>query len=146
VLVHGASGSVGTAAAQIAKNLQAHVASVTSTSHVQRLNELGADVVIDYTKGEYWRSAEKYDLIFDAVGKTSYRVAREVLRTDGVYMSVISSGHAGSKPADLDLIRDMVESGSYDSVIDECYNLEDMVTAQEYVETGHKLGNVVVRM
>ena len=146
VLVYGASGSVGTAAVQIAKNLQAHVTAVTSTSHVQRMQELGADVVINYTKEEYWRSAEKYDLIFDAVGKTSYPVAKEILRPDGAYMSVISSGHADSKPPDLDLIRDMVESGSYDSAIDACYDLEDMVAAQKYVETGHKFGNVVVRI
>jgi NADPH:quinone reductase-like Zn-dependent oxidoreductase len=146
VLIFGASGSVGTAAVQIAKNLQADVTAVTSTSHVQRLGELGADAVIDYTKEEYWRSAEKYDLIFDAVGKTSLPVAKEVLGPDGVYMSVMSSGHADPKPADLDLIRDMVESGSYDSVIDECHSMEDMVAAQKYVETGHKFGNVVVRM
>jgi NADPH:quinone reductase-like Zn-dependent oxidoreductase len=113
---------------------------------MQRLSELGADVVINYTREEYWRSAEQYDLIFDAVGKTSLRVAREVLGPDGAYMSVMSSGHADPKPADLDLIRDMVESGSYDSVIDECYSMEDMVAAQSYVETGHKFGNVLVRM
>jgi NADPH:quinone reductase-like Zn-dependent oxidoreductase len=146
VLVFGASGSVGTAAVQIAKNLQAYVTAVTSTSHVQRLGELGADAVIDYMKEDYWRSAEKYDLIFDAVGRTSHRVAKEVLRSDGAYMSVMSSGHADPRPADLDSIRDMVESGRYDSVIDRCYDMEDMVAAQNYVETGHKFGNVVVRM
>jgi alcohol dehydrogenase len=145
VLVFGASGSVGTAAVQVAKNLHADVTAVTSTSHVRRLGELGADAVIDYTKDEYWRGAEKYDLIFDAVGKTSLRVAREVLRPDGAYVSV-SSGHSDPRPADLNLIRDTVESGSYDSVIDEIYRMEDMVAAQKYVETGHKFGNVVVRM
>ena len=67
-------------------------------------------------------------------------------RVERAYMSVMSSGHADPKPADLDLMRDLVESGSHDSVIDECFRMEDMVAAHTYVETGHKFGNVVVRM
>lgn len=146
MLVFGASGSVGTAAVQIAKNMQTNVTAVSSASHIKRLADLGADEVIDYTRKDYWRSEERYDLIFDAVGKTDRRVADKALRPNGVFVSVMSSGHAHPRPEDLDLIGSMVQSGSYQSVIDSCYDLGDMVAAHEYVETGHKFGNVVVRM
>ena len=164
VLIYGASGSVGTAAVQLAKHFGAHVTAVCSTANVELVKTLGADRVIDYTKVDYSASGETYDLIFDAVGKTSLADALRSLRENGSYLQAVSGpalliqmrwaamrgnktligGTATPTAEALRSLTELVEAGKIKAVIDRCYPLEQMVEAHRYVDQGHKKGNVVV--
>ncbi len=149
VLIVGASGSIGTTAVQLARHFGAKVTGVCSTANLELVKSLGAENVIDYTKEDYSKRSERYDLILDAVPqqvadrKSLKSQAENALTPDGKYIS-IDDGIAKTSYEDLVLIMDLAESGKFKPVIDRSYPLEQMVEAHRYVETGHKKGNVVI--
>lgn len=142
ILINGASGSVGSFAVQIAKHLGAHVTAVSSTSNLELVESLGANEVIDYTKQDFTRVDQTYDVIFDAVGKTSAKRVTGVLAEDGVF--VTTQTRRKETVEDLLAVRDLLEAGAVKPVIDRRYALEQIAEAHTYVEQGHKRGNVLV--
>jgi len=172
VLIVGASGSVGTAAVQLAKHFGTHVTGVCSTANVELVKSLGADQIVDYTKEDFAESGETYDVIFDTVGKSSFPGSLRSLKPDGYYllgavwkmswyvraawMSILNSlpgrragrkvvaGVSAETPEDLRFLAGLVEKGRLKPVIDRSYAMEQMVEAHRYVDKGHKKGNVVV--
>jgi NADPH:quinone reductase-like Zn-dependent oxidoreductase len=168
LVVYGASGSVGSAAVQLARNIGADVTAVCNTKNVQLVASLGADRVIDYTKEDFTRNGETYDAIFDAVGKHSFRRCRRSLEPSGIYVSTdlgfmwhlpllaLLTRWIGSRKAALGIakytkedvlfLKGLIEAGEYRAVIDRRYRLEDVIEATKYVETGQKTGNVVLTL
>jgi NADPH:quinone reductase-like Zn-dependent oxidoreductase len=167
VVVYGASGSIGTAAVQVAKHLGARVTAVCDTRHVELVRSLGADDVVDYLR-EDWTRRGTYDGVFDAVGKSSFRKARRALKPGAAYVSadlgfmwhgpvvILATRWLGSRKAKLGIaryrqedllrLRELVEADGYRPVIDRTYPLEEVVEAARYVETGQKTGNVVLTL
>jgi len=144
VLIYGASGSVGTFAVQIAKAYGAAVTGVCSTANTEMVQSLGAETVIDYTREDFSSTATRFDIIFDAVGKTSRSVCKKLLNHSGKFVSV--AGSAKSNPDDLMVLKGLIEAGKLKSVIDRMYTLDQIREAHTYVEGFHKKGNVVVRV
>lgn len=169
VLVNGASGTVGIAAIQIAKHLGADVTAVCSTAHLDVVETLGADAVIDYTTEDFTRGGRSYDVVFDAVGKTTYPRCKAVLAPAGMYLStVLTIGLVGrvlwtsvvgarramysatglrsvsERLAELGELIELIEAGQLTAVVDRSYQLEQIAQAHTYVEQGHKTGNVVI--
>ena len=168
VLVYGASGSVGTAAVQLAKYYGTRVTGVCSTTNLELVRSLGADHVIDYTREDFTKNGETYDIIYDTVGKTSFAKCKGSLTGEGTYLTTVptpgimlralwpaKTGRkvrflaagmrpAGEKVKDLVFLREMIEAGGFKAVIDRSYPLEEMADAHRYVEKGHKKGNVVI--
>ena len=147
VLIYGASGAIGTSAVQLARHLGAEVTGVCSTANVDLVQSLGATAVIDYTRDDFTRAGERYDVIFDAVGKRKSAQAMTnsaaVLAPGGVSMSVDDSFPRATK-ADLLLLTQLAVSGEFRPVIDRRYTLDEIVEAHRYVDQGHKKGNVIV--
>lgn len=166
VLSNGGSGSVGTFAVQLAKHFGAHVTGVCSTGNPEMVKAIGADQVIDYTKENLAHRGERYDIVFDTVGKASVADCVRALKQDGVYLtsaaglrhmlgrvwlSLTSSKQLVGETADhtvedLEFLRDLIEADEVKSVIDRCYALEEIADAHRYVQKGHKKGNVVIRV
>jgi len=144
VLIYGASGCVGTYSIQIAKHFDAQVTAVCSTKNIDLVKGLGADKVIDYTKEDFAESGEKYDIIFDAVGKITRTHSKKALAKSGVYIS--TKQIAKFNPHDLILLKGLYESGNLKSVIDRTYPMQSTAEAHRYVEAFHKKGNVVINV
>jgi NADPH:quinone reductase-like Zn-dependent oxidoreductase len=164
ILIYGASGAIGTAGVQLAKHFGADVTAVCSTKNLELVRSLGADRVIDYTHEDFTKNGKTYDVIFDAVGKHSFKRCRDSLKPGGVYLPTdgpinmllaILPARKGAKRVvfqippripkrDVLFLKELVEAGTYRPVIDRCYPLEDVVEATRYVETQQKVGNVVL--
>jgi NADPH:quinone reductase-like Zn-dependent oxidoreductase len=169
VLINGASGSVGTYAIQLARHFGAHVTGVCSTGNLELVRSLGAHQVIDYTREDFTSSGQTYDIIFDAVGVSSFARCKNTLAQGGVYVTTVptpafllqmlwtsrSRGKraafvapglrsANDKAKDLTFLKELSEAGKLRSVIDRSYRLDQIREAHRYVETGHKKGNVVI--
>jgi len=165
ILIYGASGSIGTAGVQLAKYYGAEVTAVCNTKNVEIVNSLGADEAIDYTKDDFTKNGETYDVIFDAVGKTSFLYCKNSLKRGGVYLETDLGflwqnlvfpllTKIGSKKVVLAIpkqnkenvlfLKEIIEAGKYRAVIDKRFSLEEIVEATNYVETGQKTGNVVL--
>ncbi|UYV51250.1 NAD(P)-dependent alcohol dehydrogenase [Priestia megaterium] len=144
VLIYGASGAVGTAAVQLASYYGAEVTGVCSAKNSELVKSLGADRVIDYQHEDFTKKEERYDLIFDAVGKITKNECKEALALNGRFVSVEGQGIAKVQTDDLLLLKKLMEEGQIKSVIDRCYSLDQIPAAHEYVETGRKIGNVAV--
>ncbi len=169
VLIYGASGSVGSTAVQIARYYGAEVTGVCSTGNLELVRSLGAHHVIDYRREDFTENGQTYDIIFDAVGKTTFSRCKNSLTEQGrfleagiklgIFLQVIRTAVFGKKKAliaatglrppherikDLELLRELIQEGAIKPVIDESYGLEDIAEAHGYVDQGHKIGNVVV--
>ena len=144
VLVYGASGSVGTYAVQLAKYFGAEVTGVCSAANLELIKSLGADFVIDYTKEDFAKNGQRYNFVFDAVGKISRSKAKGSLTENGVFLSTWGTGCM--EPNDLSTLSGLIEAGKLKVVVDRQYPLEQIVEAHRYVEAGHKKGNVVITL
>jgi len=142
VLIYGASGSVGSYAVQLAKYFGAEVTGVCSAANLELVKSIGADNVIDYTKEDYAQSGMFYDVIFDAVGKTSKSQGKRALKDKGSYLTINTP--TSEKTENLLLLKELCEAGDIKPVIDKCYALEQTSDAHRYSDTGHKKGNVVI--
>ena len=168
IVVYGASGSIGTAALQLAKVLGAHVTAVVDTRHVELARDLGADEVIDRMTTDFTRLGRRWDAIIDSVGKLTFSRCRGSLSPRGTYVSsdlgpfwqnpvlALVSPRTGGRhihfpiphyrKSDVEWFRDLLERGEYRAVIDRHYALDDILEATRYVETAQKTGNVVIRV
>jgi len=164
VLIIGAGGSIGTFAVQLARYFGAEVTGVDSAGKLDMLRSIGADHVIDYTREDFTKRAETYDVIFDVMGRSSFSGSIKSLKQNGRYLignpglgqiirgwwiSARSSqkviiGAGNQKTEDLIFLKELIEAGKIKSVIDRCYPLEQVPEAHRYVETGQKKGNVVI--
>nr|WP_206606441.1 NAD(P)-dependent alcohol dehydrogenase [Steroidobacter cummioxidans] len=164
VLIYGASGSVGTYAVQMAKHFGANVTAVCSTANVELTQSLGADAVIDYTADDFTTRPDRYDVVFDTVGKASFGDCMKVLKSGGSYLNCtpvlpsiqvmrakLSGAHKlilGEAPPEtaeaLDFIRELLEAGKIRVVVDRKYRFDEIVEAHRYVDQGRKKGNVVI--
>lgn len=167
-LVYGATGAIGSSAVQLLKHLGVRVTAVCNTKNVARIKSLGAEVVIDYQTQDFTKTAEKFDLIFDAVGKSSFGQCKPLLNKKGIYISTELGKHSeniflalitplgGGKKVlfpiptitkeDVMFFKELVEQGAYKPVIDRIYTLDQIVEAYKYVESGQKTGNVVLKI
>ena len=149
VLVYGASGAVGTNAVQLARSLfGAEVTGVCSTADLDLVKSLGAAHVLDYTRQDFTRQGQRYDVVFDAVAKFPAAQARQALKPGGIYLNVHRDSDR-AKPGQTRLqeileLKELLEAGHFKPVIDRVYALEQIVEAHRYVEQGHKKGNVVI--
>ncbi len=142
ILIYGASGSVGTFAIQLAKHYGAKVTAVCSTANIDLVKSLGADVVIDYTKQDFAQLDINFDVVFDAVGKTSKRLCKPLLKPTGEFITVKSSPK--NQEQDLLYLKELIEAEKLNTVIDRTYTLDEIREAHVYVESFRKKGNVSV--
>jgi NADPH:quinone reductase-like Zn-dependent oxidoreductase len=165
VLVYGATGAIGSAAVQLLKQFGAHVTAVCHTQYLERIKVLGADVVLDYTCQDYTQSGQTFDFVLDAVGKTSFGTCKPVLKPKGIYISTELGKHWENvwlplfapfmnkkvrfpiptiNQQDVAYFKQLAETGAFKPLLDKQFALDDIVEAYRYVETGMKVGNVVV--
>ena len=164
MLIYGASGAIGTAGVQLAKYFEADVTAVCNTKNVELVRSLGADRVIDYTQEDFTKNGETYDVIFDAVGKHSFKKCKSSLKAGGIYVATdgfrnfflaLWTSRIGDRKAifpipphytqkNVEFLKKLIEAGKFRAVIDRSYPLEDVVEATRYVETQQKTGNVVL--
>ena len=164
-LIVGASGSIGSYAVQLARHLGAQVTGVCSTPNVELVESLGAHHVIDYTRQNFAQSSTTYDVVFDTVGRSSFGLSKAVLAHSGVYVATtglvnyllawatrfrsdkrVITGMSVDKRAALPYLRTLIEAGELRIVIDRRFDLDEIVEAHRYVDSGRKRGNVVVRI
>jgi len=145
VLIYGASGSLGTYAIQLAKYFGAEVTGVCTTSNLDMVKSLGANHVIDYTKEDFSSIVERYDVIFDTVGKFPKSKYSKVLAPHGSFVT-IARLDSKERLENLLFVKELIEAGELKAVIDRCYPLELMAEAHRYVDAGHKRGNVVITL
>ena len=168
ILINGASGSIGTAGIQLSKYYGAEITGVCDTKNLELVKSLGADEVIDYTKEDFTKRNESYDVVFDAVGKSSFFRCKKILKPGGVYfstelgvlsqnifLSLLTPIFGGKKvmfpipkdtKEDIVFLKELIEAGKYKAIIDRSYSLEQIVEATKYVEKGQKTGNVVITL
>jgi NADPH:quinone reductase-like Zn-dependent oxidoreductase len=168
ILINGASGSIGSACVQLAKYYGASITAVCDTRNVELVKSLGADRVMDYTKEDFTQDDQVYDVVIDAVGKSSFFRCRRLLKPGGVYFSTdlgflsqniflaLLTPFMGSKRVkfplpkdskeDIVFFKELIEAGKYRAVIDRRYPLDQIIEATRYVETGQKAGNVVITL
>lgn len=164
VLIYGTSGSIGTFAVQLAKNFGAEVTGICSTAKIELVKSLGADKVIDYTKDDFSKSGETYDVIFDTIGKSPFFDSIRSLKKNGCYLLAnptvtqmirglwismtsrkkVMFEFASYRTEDLIFLKELIEAGKLKTVIDRRYPLEKTADAHRYVEEGHKMGNVII--
>ncbi len=166
ILVNGATGAIGSAAVQLLKHFRAQVTAVCSSKHVEKVKTLGADHVIDFQKQDFTQLPVQFDAVFDAVGKSSFGKCKPLLKPNGLYVSTELGKNSeniwramlgkllggkrilfpipSTRQEDIDLLKELAESGKYKPLIDRSYTLEEIVEAYRYVETGQKVGNVVI--
>jgi NADPH:quinone reductase-like Zn-dependent oxidoreductase len=167
IVVYGASGSLGTAAVQLARHMGAHVTGVTSTKNLDLVRSLGADDVIDYTREDLAKRGPVFDVVIDAVGKYAFHWGQRALKPGGLYVETDFGPHKAStlfwwiasrwlnsrklrfasgrrSKADVQLMKELIEAGVYRPVIDRTYPLEEIAEAHRHVEDWHKRGNVVL--
>ena len=164
VLIYGASGSVGAAAVQLAKYFGAEVTGVCSTSNLEMVKSLGADKVIDYTKEDFTKNGQTYDIIYETVGKSSFSDHMSSLKEEGIYLAgnppmssmvqmqwtsmrsskEIKFGPVFGSKEDLIFLKELCEAGKIKPVVDRTYPLEQIAEAHRYVDKGHKKGNVII--
>jgi len=168
VMIYGASGAIGSAAVQLVKYLGTKVTAVCSTQNVEVVKSLGADQVIDYLTQDYTKIDQKFDFIFDAVGKSSFGQCKPLLKKHGTYISTELGKNAENiflalltpvfggkkvlfplpsiKKEDVIFLKKLVESGKFKPLVDRSYHIDNIVDAYKYVETGQKTGNVVITL
>ena len=170
ILIYGASGAVGTASVMLAKAIGAHVTAVCSGRNIELVRSLGADEVIDYTQVDFATTGERWDVVFDTVGKRSFADSRAALIEKGLFLNagnaatllpmfwtsifggkraILAATYVRSMAAlkaDMQLLKGLIEAGKIQAVIDRCYPLADVAAAHHYVETGRKVGNVVIQI
>ena len=168
VLIYGATGAIGSAAVQLIKYFGAEVTAVSDTARVELVKSLGADRVIDFTKEDFTKIDEVFDVVFDAVGKSTFFRCKPLLKPDGIYFST-DLGPYWQNPLlalwtrffsrkkvifpipkhtkeDIEFFKELIEAGKYRPVIDRSYPLEEIIEAYKYVEKGQKTGNVVITL
>jgi NADPH:quinone reductase-like Zn-dependent oxidoreductase len=166
ILIHGASGAIGTYAVQLAKYYGAEVTGVCSGANTEMVKSLGADEVIDYTKEDFTKTEAKYDFVFDVVGKTTFEQCKSILKPKGIYLEnmmevkdflkvlwtsikggkKIKGGVSTERVENLNFFIELSASGKFKPVIDRIYPLEKTAEAFQYVEQGHKKGNVIISL
>jgi NADPH2:quinone reductase len=166
ILIHGASGAIGTYAVQIARYYGAEITGVCSSSNAEMLKSIGADKVIDYTKEDFRKSAERYDFVFDVVGKTTFSDCKGILKPGGIYLEnmlglndipkmlwtsifggkKIKGGVSKESAENLNFLSELIENGKLKPVIDRVFPLEKTAEAFQYVEQGHKKGTVIIKI
>lgn len=168
VMVYGATGAIGSAAVQILKTLGVHVTAVCNTKNIELVKSLGADKVIDYQTEDYTKETKRFDLIFDAVGKSAFAKCKPLLKAKGIYISTELGKNAenvflalitpilGGKKVlfpiptinkqDVIYLKSLVKKGTFKPVIDRHYKLEQILEAYKYVESGQKTGNVIINI
>lgn len=144
VLIYGATGSVGTAAVQIAKHYGAVVTAVCSSKGEELTQTLGADNIILYDKEDFTEASDKFDIIFDTVGKTSKKQCASLLKPEGKFISVEGADIASERAENLEFLSQLYENKTYISIIDKKYPMDQVIEAHRYVDTGRKKGNVVL--
>jgi len=168
VLVYGATGGIGSAGVQLLKYFGAQVTAVCHSNHLDIVKSMGADQVIDYTSQDYTNTKTKYDFVFDSVGKTSFGKCKPALSAEGIYISTelgknweniflalkgkLTKGKRVLFPlptidkSDVEFLKELVVTGKFKPLMDRVYPLHEIVDAYRYVETGQKLGNVVIQI
>ena len=168
VLINGATGAIGSAAVQIVKSIGARVTAVCATKNMDLVKSLGADVVIDFLKEDFTQLNDQFDVVFDAVGKSTFGKCKPLLKFGGIYLSTelgpgwqnpllaITTFFIGRKKVlfpipscnkqDLEYLKHLAETGQFKPVVDRIYNLDQIVEAYRYVESGQKVGNVIIKI